>query len=247
VTHSDLYQPENLRRWSSADPATGTRTNYIGEDLSDFYVAPCSITRDTADALTLSNWETMLEELDALIEHEESGEHTFNHWACGWYSLFIIHETDTAALKTADDMAAALADYPVLDEEALSEKEHEEATEAWESWGRSDWRSTVEKALAEYAPDSADSYWADEILDTIEEAKLDTLWQQIADWLPWDTIAGSDGPTFNFRDAANSLDCATLAEFTGLPLLPPDQQWRREPYPWPGADPSPLVPSLPEL
>lgn len=44
---------------------------------------------------------------------------------------------------------------------------------------------------------------------------------------------------------AKLLTAEVLGKLTGLQLLAPDQEWRREPYPWPGADPSPLAPSLP--
>jgi hypothetical protein len=242
---SEQFEPQNLNRWTEADPAFGSTNNYSGGDFSEFYVAPCSITRDTSDALSLSNWETMVEGLDALTQHEDSGETSFNHWACGWYSIYLIHETDTAALKAADAMAANLEDYPILDEVKWSEKEHELENEAWENWARADWRSTVEKRLQEYAPAEADTYWADEILDTIPEDTIDTLWADISAYLGWTVEHDSDGPRFNFSDAADHLECATLAELTGLPLLPVSQEWRREPYPWPGGDAAPLAPSLP--
>lgn len=241
----DNYQPQHLDRWTAADPAFGSTDNYVGGDFADCYVAPCSITRDTADSVSLSNWEAMVGELDSLIQHEDSGETSFNHWACGWYSIYIIHHTDTAALKAADRMAVSLEDYSVLDEEKLIEKELELENEAWENWARRDWRDTVEKALAAYAPEDADMYWETETLDTVSEEKIDSLWHKVSQYLSWSVLHETDGPYFNFKDAAEKLDCATLAELTGLPLLPASQEWRREPYPWPGAEPSPLAPPLP--
>ena len=67
------------------------------------------------------------EETDSRIEVSE------NHWAVGWVSWIAIHETDTAALKAADEMAASLENYPVLDECDLSELESEEALETWQN------------------------------------------------------------------------------------------------------------------
>jgi len=43
---------------------------------------------------------------------------------------------------------------------------------------------------------------------------------------------------------ATALDLEDLKTLTGLALLPLSQEWRREEYPWPGAEPSPLVESL---
>lgn len=245
MTTTENYQPEHLRRWTAADPAFGSTDNYVGGNFAEFYVAPCSITRDTADAISLSNWEAMVKRLDSIIQHDESGEISFNHWACGWYSIYLIHHTDSEALKAADDMAASLANYPVLNEEKLSEKEAEMEEEAWRNWAQRDWRDTVEKALAEYAPEDADMYWETELLDTISEEKIHSLWHEVSQYLSWSVLHDSDGPRFNFNDAAEELDCATLADLTGLPLLPASQVWRREPYPWPGADPAPLAPPLP--
>lgn len=242
---TENYRPEHLARWTAADPAFGSTDNYAGGDFSEFYVAPCSITRDTADSISLSNWETMVEELDSIIQHDESGETSFNHWACGWYSIYLIHHTDNEALKAADDMAASLEGYCILDEEKLSEKELELEEEAWENWARRDWRDTLEKALAEYAPEDAGVWWESEILDNVPDEKIASLWYDLSRNLSWSVLHETDGPRFNFKDAAEKLDCATLAELTGLPLLPASQEWRREPYPWLGADPAPLAPPLP--
>jgi hypothetical protein len=232
---SEHYQPEHLTRWGSKDPAFGSTDNYVGADLSAFYQAPISMGRDTADALTLSNWAVISEELESLAEHEESGEAEFGHWAVGWYRLWLIHESDTAALQCADQWAATLADYPVADEQRLSELEIEQEEEHWERWGSDEWQRSLIKQLEPFAPDDADAYWAD---DVVESLPPDTLQQ----WF-WDLGSvehESDGPSFTFPE----LTIEQLAELTGLPLLPADQEWRREPYPWAGADPSPLSPAL---
>lgn len=63
-------------------------------------------------------------------------------------------------------------------------------------------------------------------------------------WYELWLIHESDGPSFNFREAAEQLTAATLSQITGLKLLEPSQEWRREAYPWAGAEPSPLEPAL---
>jgi len=239
------YVPEHLERWTSEDPAFGGSGNYAGDDLTAFYVAPISYGRDTSDAITLSNWRVIGAELEALARHDESGEHEFGHWAVGWYRLWLIHESDAAALQCADSWAASLSDYPVASEDDLSEQEAQDEFEAWDSYAGREWRLIVEKALQEYCPEDYAPYWADEVLETLpgDSDNFYSLWHDLTDnHCSWCLYHESDGPNFNFEDPAALLTTDVLATLTGLPLLAPEQQWRSEPYPWPGADPAPLVP-----
>ena len=240
---ADLYTPEHLKRWEAGAGASSwdSGANYCGADLSAFYLAPIHKTRDTADALTLSNWRVIERDLDQLAQHDETGATTIGHWACGWYEIYLIHETDTVALQAADQWAASLEQYPVADEEDWSELESEEEQEAWENWARSDWRAAVEKVLQTFAPDDADCYWADELLDTVEDAALDELWVDLSGQLGWAVEHVSDGPSFNFEGAAELLTVADLSALVGLALVAPDQRWRTEPYSWPDGSADPLV------
>ena len=238
------YTPEHLTRWSPNDPAFGGSDNYAGADLSQFWLAPIGISRDTADSVTLSNWRVIGAELEKLAQHDESGAHQFGHWACGWYESWLIHESDTAALECADRWAAALADYPIADESDLSELECEEEGEAWERWAMAEWRGLLVSALEPYAPDDAPTYWEDDVIDSLSDDALGEAWHTIANRLSWCCIHESDGPTFNFKEAAEHLTVKWLAQLTGLPLLAPEQQWRREPYPWPDGSTDPLAPAL---
>jgi len=238
------YTPEHLERWSPVDPAFGSIDNYTGADLSAFYLAPVSISRDTADSVSLSNWRTITADLERLAQSDQTGITRMGHWACGWYEIFLIHESDTAALKAADQWAADLEGYPVADESDLAELQQEEEEEAWERWGMTEWRETMAKALEPYAPDTADNYWETEQIERLSDDEAGAAWVLVADRLSWCCVHESDGPTFNFEEAAERLDTATLAQITGLPLLAPDQEWRREPYPWPDGSTDPLAPAL---
>lgn len=148
MSDADVKYP-HLRRWDSRDPATGTQ-NYMGGDYSDYFVAPCSRTRDTADeALTKSNWEAQKKELAEIAEESEVtwrvGE--FSHWACGWYEIVLIHESATACLKLADELAKRKDAYPVLDESRYSEIQEEQCEEAFNDWGR---KEVVSEILKQY-------------------------------------------------------------------------------------------------
>lgn len=250
----DLYTPENLRRWSPGSGASSwdSAANYCGEDFSAFYLAPIHKTRDTADSLTLSNWQVISAELDACSQHDDTGETTIGHWACGWFAVYLIHETDTAALKCADKWAARLADYPVASEDALSELEQEAESEAWDSYGSREWRDAIRQALIPYAPEDlpdaarfgqwkAAEFWADDLADDLSDEQLYNSWHELTERCSWSVQHESDGPSFNIADPAELLTAEILSGLTGLPLLPADQQWRREPYPWEGADHAPLL------
>ncbi len=137
------YTPQHLDRWSPKGPTPfDSAANYgshTDEDLTRSYVA-IGQNRDS-DALTRSNFQvisTELEELGAEI-------HRFGHWACGWYELVLVHETNEKALRRADEWAAALEDYPVACDDHFSELETNESQDFWESMPLSDRMEACEK------------------------------------------------------------------------------------------------------
>lgn len=129
---TEQFTPEHLERWTPDGPtAFDSAANYAGADLSDFYVAPVSVTRDSK-LLERSNWEVVTKELYELSEHDETGSVSMGHWACGWYEIFLIHKDDAPALKVADEWVCALESYPVADESHWSEMEWNAVAEWWE-------------------------------------------------------------------------------------------------------------------
>lgn len=54
-----------------------------------------------------------------------------NHWAVGWVEWIAIHESQTETLELAFSIKDKLDDYPVVDENLLSEYETEEANDTW--------------------------------------------------------------------------------------------------------------------
>ncbi len=116
-----MYTPEHLNRWTRPD-------SYIGAEWPEYYSSGTGQSRDS-DALDRSNFAAML----ALLGGESDTVRVIHegHWAVGWVEWIAIHETDETALRAADAARARLADYPVLDEEDLSERETEEANEIW--------------------------------------------------------------------------------------------------------------------
>jgi len=115
------YEPTNLKLWTMP-------RDYAGAVWPGYYSSSVGQSRDS-DCLERSNFRCMLKalggETDTVIVVRES------HWAVGWVEWIAIHQDDGAALKIADEIAAALADYPVIDESDWSEEEHNEAQEIW--------------------------------------------------------------------------------------------------------------------
>lgn len=121
-----MYAPRHLKRWTKPDC-------YFGAAWPDYYSSGVGRSRDS-DALERSNFECMLRALggesETVIIVRES------HWAVGWVEWIAIHETDSAALQTADEISAALEDYPVIDEMHWSELEYSEMIEFWSGMSR---------------------------------------------------------------------------------------------------------------
>ena len=120
-----MYEPANLKRWTMPD-------NYFGETWPNYYSSGVGQSRDSG-ALERSNFACMRSALggesDTVVIVRES------HWAVGWVEWIAIHQDDDKALEIADEIAAALEDYPVIDESDFSERELEEANEVWKQCG----------------------------------------------------------------------------------------------------------------
>lgn len=140
----------------------------------------------------------------------------------------------------------ALQNYPLIDEEDHSAFELELQDEAWESWAASDWRRIVCAAIDDALPDGFGQD-GDEVLDGVPDAdsKLLELFNACRDQANVYWSEESDGGQWiDLERVGQSLDLADLRDLTGLALLPPDQTWRREPYPWPDGSSDPLAPAL---
>lgn len=117
---TDLYIPKHLKKWKMP-------SYYFGEHWDGWYVF--MTTHRDAEMIDESNWESIkrdigenpsaAEEQKGLLIVEES------HWAVGWVQWMGIHETDTELLMRADDIKAALDDYPLYDEQDYSNRECE--------------------------------------------------------------------------------------------------------------------------
>lgn len=130
------YEPQNLKRWEMPD-------DYFGAVWPAYYSSGVGQSRDS-DALERSNFTAMLEALGGETETVQIVR--ASHWAVGWVEWIAIHQDDGAALQIADEQVARLKDYPVLDEEAFSALEWQEATDYWDGMSP---REKVQYAMEE--------------------------------------------------------------------------------------------------
>lgn len=124
------YTPEHLKRWTLPP-------YYVGAEWPEYYRF-LGRNRDS-DIHTNSNFDAGLkaiggertiegpdgEDLQTVLRVSE------NHWACGWVEWIAIHESDSEALRLADEVMERLEDYPLLDEEDVSQREEDEAERIW--------------------------------------------------------------------------------------------------------------------
>jgi len=122
----EKYIPENLERWKRPECFVAWSEHWA-------YSGECFVFlgrhRDS-DLITETNFEVALLELGG--ESDTVRVIRENHWAVGWVEWIAIHESDAAALENADGIASALEEYPIIDDEAVSESEIDAASEYWE-------------------------------------------------------------------------------------------------------------------
>lgn len=115
------YIPKNLKRWEMPK-------DYFGASWPEYYSSGFGRSRDSDD-LEASNFATALKALGG--ESETVLVVRESHWAVGWVEWIAIHESDPGALEIADGLCADYNNYPVLDEEDFSRREHEHAEYVW--------------------------------------------------------------------------------------------------------------------
>jgi hypothetical protein len=152
---------------------------------------------------------------------------------------------------TADviETVEALESYPLLSEDEHSTLELEEIERAWQDSYASDWRDAIRDQLAAYCPEavlernaygpSTAKFWADDQLDSLPDDQLERdlleLFNACREMAgeEWEVQDLSTGAYIRLERIAAGIDRLDLVGLTGLALLPLDQEWRRESYPWP--------------
>jgi hypothetical protein len=154
----------------------------------------------------------------------------------------------------------ALEAYPLISDDEHSTLEMEEIERAWQGSYASDWRDAIRDQLAAYCPEavldqnqygpSTAKFWADDQLDLLPDERLERDLMELfnvcregtsEDWVVEDLSCGA---YIRLEKVAAGVDRSDLVALTGLVLLPVDQQWRRESYPWPDGSGDALAPAL---
>lgn len=129
----EKFIPQHMAMWKYPD-------DYAGPDWHGWYIF-LGQHRDSDD-LAESNFAVGLAAVQAVMSKDPvPGDPDDcatvqvirdNHWAVGWIENILIHESDEAALRKADELRDCIDnEYPVLDESDFSERETEHANTLW--------------------------------------------------------------------------------------------------------------------
>jgi len=151
--------------------------NFIGDDTDyrNWYAAPLGQSRDS-EILEQVNFKVGLEMLGG--ESDTVRVERYGHWACGWIEQVYV-KPGSDAFGIAEDIVEQLANYPVLNEAALSEAEFNDYIESWSNYYESDFiKGLVDKFnLSDEAEEALDS---DKIRD-LYESLVDDVYETRSD------------------------------------------------------------------
>lgn len=141
----------------SAEAYLGTLSDDDLESGELYFYVPCASGSDYSGCtVTAANYKCI---------EDAYGEHEWVHPVYGSHGTYAIAIGVTGLLGCDEDtfdefceILEGLADYPIIDEEALYECEAEAADEAWDSWCRNDFTRALEKKYG----DKADFEWPDD-------------------------------------------------------------------------------------
>lgn len=129
------YQPQYLKKWVEA-------SNYLGMDLTDYYVVASE--SEQSDSVDMSNYRVWHRLFPDLEEHRFGG--------CIKFKALMIHK-DSLLLEAIDEKKKSLGDYPILDEQDLSDLESDQWYEYWSNWGYIDCFEELLKTIPELKDD----------------------------------------------------------------------------------------------
>ena len=118
----------NMRTYKEYSPTGFDPSGAFLPDRQSWLVAPAGQTRDSG-CLDQSNFAQFLEAVGG--ESETVEVHRFGYWGPGWFEIILIDPANESAVKAAEDCEAALADYPILNEEDYSARQWNRAGEYW--------------------------------------------------------------------------------------------------------------------
>jgi hypothetical protein len=145
------YQPQYLKKWVEAP-------NYLGMDLTDYYVVASE--SEQSDSVDMSNyrvWPRLFPDLEQ-----------FTFGGCIKFKALMIHK-DSLLLEAIDEKKKSLGDYPILDDQDLSDLESDQWYEYWSNWGYIDCFEELLKTIPELKDDERVTSQDDKCLLTCDE------------------------------------------------------------------------------
>lgn len=123
--------PSKLTPWTLPD-------SYSGATWEGYLIAPVGRNRDS-DLLTESNWNEQIKTLHGLSTQTVNDLTAYEivregHWACGWIEWVAIRPDAAEVIAAMETLAARLENYPVLNEDDWSMREHESACESFDKY-----------------------------------------------------------------------------------------------------------------
>lgn len=150
--------------------------NCSDHEHRDWYIGPVGHSRDSS-LLEECNWDSMIASYTAA--DPDGNDHEilrFGHFAVGWIEE-VAYRPGSKVAEVAETIREQLESYCVLDEEALSESEHEAMDECWESYGRSEFMEEFPSVL-----DTLDPCFAHDD-DSFGHSVIDEIWHMGANCL----------------------------------------------------------------
>ncbi len=117
-----------MQRYKEFRPSPFDSKGLLGEHhrISDWFVMPCSRTRDSGP-IDESNFAAALDMLGG--ESDDVQVHRFGHWGTGWCEIILVNPDAVQVMQIANHIEEKLDDYPLLDEDDVSEREWEAVNE----------------------------------------------------------------------------------------------------------------------
>ena len=195
----------NLPKFGEWKP-TRYDTAGLGSDGQESWrVLPVMRTRDSGP-LDVSNFEAATKMLDDAGADYDT--HRYGHWGPGWFEVIAVEPT-RKGLAVAGEIACALEDCPILDEDGHSRAELEAAWESWEACAHRD--------VVHYWDDEVSERGLDYLLSDAGSAELYMLGSERCSGYayegesPYYDLSGSD---FTRNDIARAIRAARKAEET---------------------------------
>lgn len=173
--------------------AQGQPCAYHDNDGDQWLVTGIGQNRDSG-ILDRTNFKSAIKILEkAGIDHDVKRA---NHWAVGWVEDLVIRVGDDKAIAEIEGIKAALANYPVLDDDAYSAAECAQEEEDWQNFGAGEFC----RALVKRFPEWEDAF------DRMGEEALWMLYCAIAEAIGVEvTIHDTEGANFRIDRVVRAM------------------------------------------